>query len=87
MSVYIGGHKIALISQASAGGGLIEGGAVSVTVDNKKVALDGDLVENHGVESHANAHVIATQKTGVFIDSKLVILETDPASCGHEVTN
>jgi uncharacterized Zn-binding protein involved in type VI secretion len=85
MSVFIAGHKVALISQSSAGGGLIEGGAVSVTVDNKKVALNGDLVAVHGIESHVNAHIIATSNQTVTINGKLIVVDTDLASCEHEL--
>jgi uncharacterized Zn-binding protein involved in type VI secretion len=85
MSVYINGHKVALINQSSAGGGLITGGALDVTIEGKKVALDGDLVASHGIEPHAAAHVIASKNISVTINNKFIVVETDLTTCGDVV--
>jgi uncharacterized Zn-binding protein involved in type VI secretion len=87
MTVYINGNKIAKVNVSIAGGVISGAGATTTFIDNNKVSLNGDSVVSHGTGTHASATVIATHNTTVYINSKLIVVDSDPATCSHVVTN
>ncbi|MDD4242730.1 MAG: hypothetical protein PHG08_00320 [Bacilli bacterium] len=71
----------------SVAGGVISGpGSNTVTFLGSKVSLDGDAVTPHGTGLHAAPIVVATHNSTVTIGNILVIVNTDLATCSHQVS-
>jgi uncharacterized Zn-binding protein involved in type VI secretion len=86
MSVYINGLQVARVGVSTAGGVITGPGAATVTFLGNKVSLDGDSVAAHGTGAHVAATVVAGNNTTVYISGKLVIVDSDSATCGHNIT-
>jgi uncharacterized Zn-binding protein involved in type VI secretion len=86
MTLYINNLQVARVGVSTAGGVILGTGAATVTFLGSKVSLDGDSVAPHGSAPHASPTVIATNNTTVTIGGILIIVWTDPATCGHTVT-
>lgn len=76
---------VATIMQSIAGGSIIGPGAPSVTIGGVPVSLDGDAVSSHGGGLHSAPTVVATNNQTITIGNKKIIVNGDPATCGHNV--
>jgi uncharacterized Zn-binding protein involved in type VI secretion len=70
----------------TAGGDLIPSQS-TVTVENQLVIVDKDGVAGHGPPPHIPQTISATINSNVYIGSKLVVVQGDPADvCGEPAT-
>lgn len=69
----------------SAGGAIEDTLASGVTIGGVAIALHGDAVAPHSPCPQQPAHCSATTTatSGIFIDNIEVVMDGDPATCGH----
>ncbi len=85
MTFFIGNNKVARVSASTAGGSITGPGAATAFFDGNNISLNGDGVAPHGDSPHDAATVVASNNTTFFISNKLVVVDSDNATCGDAV--
>ena len=77
--------KISRANADDCGGGIIMNTrGIQSTLNGQPIAVEGDVVAPHGTGPHASATTTASANT--TINGYRIVLEGDPATCGHPAT-
>lgn len=67
-------------------GGKIRTGRLSVIVNDRPIATEGDIVSPHGPGLHQASVIVGYNPNNVFAEDRPVACKGDATSCGHAIS-